>query len=36
MEYYTSEDPEKIKELEKLEKGERLKKIEADRLLRLD
>ena len=35
MEFYTSEDPEKIKQLEVIEREERRTKIEADRKARL-
>jgi hypothetical protein len=35
MDFYTSEDPEKIKQLEVIEREERRTKIEADRKARL-
>lgn len=35
MDFYTSEDPEKIKQLEEIEGEERSNKIEADRIARL-
>ena len=35
MDFYTSEDPEKIKQLELIEREERRTKIEADRKARL-
>lgn len=35
MDYYTSEDPEKIKELDKIEKEEKMLKKEENRKARL-
>jgi hypothetical protein len=35
MDFYTSEDPDKIKQLEEIERNERSNKVEADRKARI-